>query len=475
MATNPAVSMPDAGAVRDALAACPFVVVSDCIAETDTGAYANVRLPAAGWGEKDGTVTNSDRTISRQRALFACPEEVKPDWWIVAQVARRMGWRAAFSYDRPADIYREHARLSAYHNQGTRLFDIGRHAAIGNEAYETMAPWRWGGRPFADGRFPTPDGKARLVTVAQAKATAPLPAWPLTLNTGRYRDQWHSMTRTGLSPKLSRHRQEPLVEIHPDDAAALGVADGDLARVSTAQGSSIYRALLHPGQRPGEIFAPIHWTDRTSTGGRTGLLPRPLADPHSGQPGFKATPVRVEKIATAWCGFLIARDAPAAMDIAYATRVRVPQGWLVELAGDGDPVALAARILPRGDRIEASDAARGRIRVAVLEAGRLVAALHIVRDGSLPARDWLIDQLCASEHASPMALLAGRPSRPQADRGAIVCACFDVGLNTLVRAIADQALTSVEAVGAALSAGTNCGSCRPAIQKLIGARELAHG
>jgi len=475
MATNPAVSMPDANAVRAALADCPFVVVSDCIADTDTGAFAHVRLPAAGWGEKDGTVTNSDRTISRQRALFPCPEEVKPDWWIVAQVGQRMGWRTAFNYARPADIYREHARLSTYQNEGRRLFDIGGHAAIGNHDYDAMQPWRWGGRPFADGRFPTPDGKARLVPVTQAPFQEPLARWPMTLNTGRYRDHWHSMTRTGLSPKLARHRQEPLVELHPDDATALGIADGDLVRVSTAQGGSVYRALLHAGQRRGEVFVPIHWTDRTSSGGRTGLLPRQLVDPHSGQPGFKSTPVRVERLAPAWRGFLIARDAPPAIDIAYATRVRVPQGWLVELAGDGDPALVAGQILPRGDRIEASDSARGRMRVAILESGRLVAALHIARDGTLPSRDWLVDQLRTTDDASPVALLAGRPAVPQADRGAIVCVCFDVGLNTLVRAIADQSLASVEAVGAALSAGSNCGSCRPAIQKLIGAKEAVHG
>ena len=476
MATNPAVSMPDANAVREALAACPFVVVSDCIADTDTTAFAHVRLPAAGWGEKDGTVTNSDRTISRQRALFACPQEVKPDWWIIGEVGRRMGWRTAFNYARPADIYREHARLSTYQNAGARLFDIGHHAAIGNEAYDAMMPWRWGGKPFADGRFSTSDGKARLVPVSQMNTAPALPAWPMTLNTGRYRDQWHTMTRTGLSPKLARHRQEPLIEIHPDDAAALGMADDDLARVFTAQGESVYRVLLHEGQRRGEVFTPIHWTDRTSSGGRTGLLPRPLVDPHSGQPGFKSTPVRVEKLAVAWRGFLITRDAPAQIDAAYATRIRVPQGWLIELAGDGDPLTFANTILPKGDRIEASDAARGNIRAAVLREGQLIASLHITREGQLPARDWLIEQLLTAEEASPMALLAGRPAKPQLDRGAIVCVCFDVGMNTLIRAITDQGLASVDAVGAALSAGTNCGSCRPTIQKLIAAKEeAAHG
>src|SRR3546814_4295233 len=123
MATNPTVSLPDANRVREALAACPFVVVSDCIADTDTSRYAHVKFPAAAWGEKDGTVTNSERLISRQRAFLPLPGEARPDWWIVTKVARRMGWQDAFSYDRPADIYREHARLSTYgkDRKSTRL------------------------------------------------------------------------------------------------------------------------------------------------------------------------------------------------------------------------------------------------------------------------------------------------------------------------------------------------------------------
>jgi assimilatory nitrate reductase catalytic subunit len=475
MATNPAVSLPDAGLVREALAACPFVVVSDCIADTDTGRFAHVKLPAAGWGEKDGTVTNSDRLISRQRALFPLAGEARPDWWIITQVAQTMGWTEAFAYDCPADIYREHARLSTYRNEGKRLFDIGHHAVISNPAYDALEPFRWGGTPFADGRYSTPDGKARLVPVTQMELEAPLAKFPLTLNTGRYRDQWHTMTRTGLSPKLSQHRREPLVEIHPEDAAELGIAADDLVQVASPQGDSVFRAVLSEGQRRGEVFTPIHWTDRQSTGGRTGVLLRPLVDPISGQPGFKRNPVRLEKLMPEWRGFLIARAVPDAIPAAYATKVRVASGWLVEVAGDGDPAVLSRAVLPKGERIEIVDGARGGLRCAVLENGRVSAALFVTRDGRLPRRDWLIAQLEAADLASSVELLAGRPATPQADRGPIVCVCFDVGMNTIVEAIGSQGLISVEAVGKALSAGTNCGSCRPAIQRLIGeTREVVH-
>lgn len=465
MATNPAVSMPDANRVREALAACPFVVVSDVIEQTDTGAFAHVRLPAAAWGEKDGTVTNSDRTISRQRAFFPLPGEAMPDWWIVKEVARRMGWKNAFAYDRPADIWREHCRLSTYDNDGSRLFALPG-APGGNAAYDDMIPFRWGGEQiFSDRRFPTDDGRARLVPVAQKPLPEPLAKWPLTLNTGRYRDQWHSMTRTGLAPKLARHRQEPLVEVHPDDAVRLGLTDGGLARVETPQGDSIYRVTLSSGQRPGELFVPIHWTDRTSSGGRTGLLSRPLVDPVSGQPGFKRTPASIAAVATKWRGFLLLEhELNAPPKCLWATRVAVPSGTLWELAGNGDLKVIEA-LLPRGERIEAQDPARGTHRVAVVAGGRLAAALFVTESGELPPRDWLIAQLAAPEIAPT--LLAGRAPGAQADRGAIVCVCFDIGLKTIATAIRDQGLADVAAIGAAIGAGTNCGSCRPALARIL--------
>jgi len=473
MATNPAVSLPDAGRVRDALAACPFVVVSDVVADTDTSRHAHVRLPAAAWAEKDGTVTNSERRVSRQRAFLPLPGEAKPDWWIIKEVGRRMGWRTAFGYEHPAEIWREHARLTAYRNDGARLLDLRDKVAIGNVAYDAMAPFQWGGRPFADGRFPTPNGKARLLPVVQRDAEAVLNQWPLTLNTGRYRDQWHTMTRTGLSPKLARHREEPLVEIHPDDALALGIGNGALARVATPQGESIFRAHHEPGQRRGEIFTPIHWTDRQSTGGRTGLLPRPLVDPHSGQPGFKMTPARVEPVAVDWRGFLIVHGEGEAPDCLWSTRVAVAGGALFELAGIGDPAVLDA-VLPRGQRIEASDPARGTRRVAILEAGRLAAVLFVTRTGELPGRDWLIGQLGQPQG---LQVLAGREPGAQVDEGPMICACFGVGMRTIVAAIRDRHLVDVAAIGAALGAGTNCGSCRPAIGQLIAAetKESIHG
>ena len=228
MATNPAVSLPDADRVNRALASCPFVVVSDCTRDTDTTAYADVLLPATGWGEKDGTVTNSERRISRQRGFLPHPGEAKPDWWIISQVAARMGWADAFAYQSPADIFAEHAALSAFENDGSRAFDIG---ALADADYDTLPPTQWPAkaspangtaRLFAEGGFPTSDTRARFVAVqAEGPATSTSAEYPFILNTGRIRDQWHTMTRTGLVPRLSSHIAEPFVAINPTDAAAL--------------------------------------------------------------------------------------------------------------------------------------------------------------------------------------------------------------------------------------------------------------
>jgi assimilatory nitrate reductase catalytic subunit len=466
MATNPAVSMPDAAKVRDALAACPFVVVSDCIAQTDTSAFAHVKLPALGWGEKDGTVTNSERRVLRQRGFLAAPGEGRPDWWALAEVGKRMGFVHAFDYRNAASIFREFAAQTGFENDGSRVLDISQKAGITDTDYDAMEPFMWGGAsPFAARPFATPDGKARLVRVAwQPRADADN-RYPLRLNTGRYRDQWHTMTRTGLSPKLSQHRREPLVEVHPDMVARFGLDDGGLAIVSTEKGESVFRVASTDNQRRLELFVPMHWTDQTSGGGRTGLLPAQDRDPVSGQPGFKNTAATIRTWRPRWTGFLVSKDPPAMPSCRYWSWVRCAQGWLLEMAGDEDPQAVLD-LLPEGERAEVSDAKRGGTRAAVIRDSQLQAALFLTRDGSLPPRDWLVEQL-GGEDASIVELLAGRPATPQADRGPIVCVCFDVGMKTILDAIRTSALASVEQVGAALNAGTNCGSCRPAIARMI--------
>jgi len=460
MATNPAVSMPDAGFVREALARCPTVVVSEAIADTDTTRLAHIVLPAHAWGEKDGTVTNSERRISRQRNLLPPPGEARADWWIMGQVAQRMGWGEAFAFDGPAAIWREYAGMTALAVRHGRKLDLTAHAGLSDAEYEAMAPFLWGGdKPLASG-YSTPDGRARLIAVAPAAARAVDPAFPLRLNTGRYRDQWHTMTRTGYAPTLAQHRREAVLDIHPEDAAQLGLAEGALARVETASGGSIFRVGLSDGQRRGDIFVPMHWTDIMASGARANLLPDQGTDPVSGQPGFKNTPARVVPVAPAWRGFLLRRDVVSPQDLVWWSRSRVKGGWLYELAGD-TAVEVDA-LLPVGERLEVADIARGMRRIALRAPdGALEAALFITRTGTLPPRDWIAGQL-AGEGGDPLEWLAGRPSTPVPDCGPMVCVCLGVGEKTIAQAIHAGA-DSVAAIGA----GTNCGSCRPALAKLL--------
>src|SRR5262245_13462806 len=224
MATNPAVSLPRANYVREALKQLDLFVVSENVLANDTvTAGAHVLLPAAAWGEKDGTVTNFERRISRQRQFLPLPGQAKPDWWIVTQVARRMGFASAFAYESAADIFREHAALSAFENGGQRDFDLGALAAISDRAFDQLGPVQWplrsGEMPHNDrrffmrGGFYTPDRKARFIAVEPPPPkVATSRQFPFRLNTGRVRDQWHTMTRSGQSARLATHRPEPFVE-----------------------------------------------------------------------------------------------------------------------------------------------------------------------------------------------------------------------------------------------------------------------
>ncbi|MEW5687926.1 MAG: molybdopterin-dependent oxidoreductase [Pseudomonadota bacterium] len=488
MATNPVVSLPDAGRIRAALAECPFVVVSDVMAKTDTAAFADVRLPALAWGEKDGTVTNSERRISRQRRLFPPPGEARADWRIVADVATAMGFGDGFGWRMPAQVFREWARLTTYENQA-RLLDLGPLAGITPEAYEDLEPVQWpvtreGGTPrlFTDGRFQTPDGRARMVPVAaRGPAEATNGVFPMSLNTGRVRDHWHTMTRTGLAPELCRHAPEPYVEIHPADAEPLGIVEGALTRVQTHHGEAVVAARLSDRQRPGAIFMPMHWTEAFAPSGRVNPLVAPKVDPRSGQPEFKHTPARVRAYRETWRGFFLSREEHAPPTGADLVWRRIPQDacQLHEFAGRGDARerALVLKALARrgGDVLRFEDPATGAVRAAWLDGDRLDRVIFFTTAGRLPPRDWLAELFAvqALSAADRAALLIGRAPGRQVDTGPTVCACRNVRASRIETAIAGGC-ASVDAVGEATGAGTSCGSCRPEIARMIAAREVRH-
>ncbi len=487
MATNPAVTLPDSDRVRAALAKCPLVVVSDCMADTDSTRFAHVRLPAAAWGEKSGTVTNSERRISRQRAFLPLPGEARPDWWIVCEVAKRMGFRQGFDFNGPAAIFREHAALSGFENGGERDFDISGLAELDDSEYERLQPIQWPvpepgkGTPrlFRQGRFFTASGKARLVPVEpRLPRNVPDEDYPLVLNTGRLRDQWHTMTRTGKAPRLTEHSPEPVATLHPEDARELGVADGLLVTLSSRWGEVIVRARTREEQRRGSVFVPMHWSDRFASSARIDAVVNPDHDPVSGQPEFKHTPVRVVVYEPAWQGFLLSRRRLELSDASYWVVAKGEGYHHYEIAGEQRPAdwpAWARRLLCSADGadwVEYLDRARHRYRGVRIVDGRLESCIFIAPDQDLPARSWLTslfarEKLSAAERKG---LLTGKPPAGETDIGHIVCACFSVGFNTLNEAIRDHGLRSVESIGERLKAGTGCGSCIPEIKTLLASR-----
>ncbi len=489
MGTNPAVSMPDAGSVRAALKACDFVAVSD-IVRTDTTRHAHVFLPAATWGEKAGTVTNSERRISRQRAFLSLPEEAPPDWRIVCDVASRMGFADAFDYAEPAAIFREHAALSAFENDGDRLFDLGALVTISTDDYEDFAPRHWPQREkvadpqrlLADGRFPTPDGRARFVAVRQEGVAQPVSAaFPLALNTGRLRDQWHTMTRTGHVLRLMANAPEPVVELHPRDALTHGLRDGDLARLATPYGSARAKVCIDAGRNPGQAFLAMHWSGQFAANAAAGTLASSVTDPHSGQPELKHVPLRIAREETAWEGVLVSRRDLRPTGFLHWSRQRVEGGWTYELCGAEPPdqgILLARKFLeayPADRLLDYRDRKGFNYRAAAIDQhGALAEALLVAPGGQLLPRDWLVSLLATRAPltlAERRALLSGRSPRPVASVGRIVCSCFNVGASQIAGAAA-RGCSSLEDIGMALNAGTNCGSCRPEIRSIIDAARV---
>jgi assimilatory nitrate reductase catalytic subunit len=486
MATNPVVSMPDADRVRAALKACDLVVVSDVMADTDTVALADVVLPALAWGEKDGTVTNSERRISRQRAFLPPPGVARSDWWAVCEVARRLGHGAAFDYETAVEIFREHAALSGFENNGTRDFDISALTDISPAAYDALAPVQWPltsdkpegrARLFEDGRFFHADGKARFISAApKPLANETDPTWPLSLNTGRVRDHWHTMTRTGKSARLSSHIIEAQLEIHPADAAACAVGHGGLADVTSRWGQVTVRVHVTTDQRPGSVFVPMHWNEQFASLGRIGAVVNPDTDPLSGQPEFKHTPVQVTPRLFNWHAFVLSRRPLQIKGAGYVVCAPGQGFYRYELAGDVEPASWSAWSHTlfgdkneAADRIEYSDTATGHYRCASLRDNVLEACLFVSSDHLQTPRAWLAS-LFAEEtvsHTARASLMAGQPGKGVLDNGPVVCACFGVGLNSIAAAIASQGLTTVDEIGTALRAGTNCGSCKPELSRLL--------
>jgi len=492
MATNPAVSMPNSDAIVAAIKNVEFSVTSEVMSKTDTSILTDVQLPATAWGEKTGTVSNSERRISMQRAFLPPPKKARPDWQIICEVGKRMGWEKAFSYNGPAEIFREYATLSGKAAAKGIDFDISGLATISDSAYADLEPVQWpvaksgnrGGRFFGEGKFFHPDNKARMIPV-EAMQIAKNKDRVFRLNTGRIRDQWHTMTRTAKSPRLSQHKSEPFVEIHPDDAKKTGVAKGDLIEIKsltspmqkTSKSRVIARVAISKHIQCGMIFAPMHWSLSNSASGRINTMVEDNCDPFSGQPALKGSNVSLIPFKAVWHGFAVS-TSPIKTNLSYSATARTNNGWSCEMASRTDIASLAdiadiadwealARSvlnLQDGNASMIYDAAKAVARIAIYNGAKLSGLFFSAPNPLSIERSYAVSLI--GSNVSPLAALAGLPKTDQPNPGRTICACFNVGINTIDKAVRGGA-NNIVSLGKKTAAGTNCGSCKPELQAII--------
>jgi assimilatory nitrate reductase catalytic subunit len=501
--TNPAQSLPDQATVRRALERAEFVVLQEAYAHTATAAYADLLLPASSWGEKQGTVTNSERRISRVRAAVPAPGQARDDWAIGVAVARRLeprlrpGLPTLFPYTAPEQVWNEH-------RDSTR----GRDLDITGLSYAALEqrPRQWphaeganvgSARLYTDARFATADGRARFVAPAWRGVAEPRDArHPVALTTGRQRDHWHGLSRTGTLGRLFAHGGEPAVEMHPQELARRRLQPGELVRISSRRGKLLLPVQADAGVAPAQAFIAMHWGSEFVAGQGVNALTSPATCPQSMQPELKHAAVRIERAdlpwqiaAAAWLPAeqaLVLREQLRALfgHFDYAACVpfgREPDALLglrfrAALAAPADE-ALLHRIeavlgLAEGPLLRYADARSGQRRVMALAPGGELRAFLLA--GDIAADDWVQSLLQQRRPAAEFgrALLAASRRPPQAlgVRSRQVCACHDVSEAAIVAALPaasgdDDA--RLKALQRQLRCGTECGSCLPAVRALL--------
>ena len=493
MATNPAVSLPRAGAMRDALRQPRAVrrLRERARPTTRSRPARTCCLPAAAWGEKDGTVTNSERRITRQRAFLPPPGEAQ-----ARLVDRRRGGaahglrRRRSRIGRPPTSFASMRRCPASRTKGTRDFDIG-----GLAAHLRRRLSRRSSRPNGRCARETRAGSAASSpTAASSRPTARRAssrpsrrpcarrrrdAFPFRLNTGRVRDQWHTMTRSGMSPRLALHCPEPFVEVHPDDARARGLVDGGFARVTTRHGEAVLKVVVSDGQQPGSLFVPIHWSDVTASIGarrRSGRArDRSAFGPARGQGDAgrdRAGRLRVARLCADARRRSRCRPAPGGR----ASRSRAgsaicwrPMTPRRDLAADRPRLCWASGV-ELVEFAEYIDVPRGLYRVAAFVAGpaRRLPVHRAGRGGAaMGRRQGDVRGRRRSRPPQRRMVLSGESADGLPDAGPVICSCFGVGLNVIRGALRSGAAANVEEIGKALRAGTNCGSCLPELKRIV--------
>ncbi|WP_431111682.1 molybdopterin-dependent oxidoreductase [Variovorax paradoxus] len=515
--TNPAQSMPDQATVRRALERAEFVVVQEAFSTTSTCAFADLLLPATTWGEKEGTVTNSERRISRVRPAVAAPGEARHDWSIAVDFARRLEQRLGrtdtlFPYESAERVWNEH-------RESTR----GRDLDITGLSYamlDTAGPQQWPlkegettgrARLYEDGVFPTPDGRARFVdTVYKPVAEAREARYPFSLNTGRLRDQWHGMSRTGTVGRLFGHVAEPVVQMNAQDMARRLLKDGDLVHLTSKRGSILLPARASAEIGLSQAFVAMHWGEEYLSGcSSTGTplaginaLTTPAYCPTSKQPELKHTPVKILKaelpwslLAMAWLppdGAFAAQQALKRLMALFPFATCVPfsgntpgeerSGILFRAAAHDTPDdSLIDRIegllgLGASDALRYADRRRGQRRVArlVRRADGNAGLEAFLLGGDTSAEAWigtlLREEIPAQTYGRLLLSPGARAPVAVQSRGQTVCTCFnvtDLAIQTELGRCSGTPEERLASLQGALKCGTNCGSCLPELKRMV--------
>lgn len=494
--TNPAQSMPDQNAVREALQACPFVVLQEAFRTTETAAFADLLLPAASWGEKEGSVTNSERRISHVRRAIVAPGEARPDWSITVDFAQRLekhlrpGLPSLFAFDTPAQLFDEYKQL-------TRGRDLDL-SGISHALIDRLGPQQWPfpagadkgtARLYTDGIFPTTNGRARFIADPYCAAKEQRDnQYPLTLLTGRLRDQWHGMSRTGTAAQLFGHVSEAVLSLHPDDLLRHGLKAGELVSLKSRRGAVIVAVGGDDSVRPGQAFLPMHWGDRFLKGGVNGIT-QPAFDPLSKQPELKHTGVRLDPVDLPWTFFaLIEGDVqrhfetlrPLCEAFSYASLSltgRERPALLIRAANATAPDAQVLRDIDRclgldeGPVLAYDDPRRAIGKRVRIDGGRITA---IRLAGETLAQHWLqdlwlqgrVDQQLRRWLLAPLSAPPGNTDTAAAGSKTL-CNCKNVSQGAVCAGI--RRGLDLQGLKQELGCGTQCGSCVPEIKRLLAA------
>ncbi|WP_392886801.1 molybdopterin-dependent oxidoreductase [Pseudomonas migulae] len=494
--TNPAQSMPDQTAVRAALQACPFVVLQEAFRTTETAGFADLLLPAASWGEKDGTVTNSERRISHVRRAIVAPGEARSDWAITVDFAQRLekhlrpGQASLFAFDKPAQIFDEYKQL-------TRGRDLDL-SGISHDLIDRLGPQQWPfpvgaeegtARLYVDGVFPTANGRARFIADPFRAAREQRDGqFPLTLITGRLRDQWHGMSRTGTAAQLFGHVSEAVLSLHPDELQRHGLQPGELVSLKSRRGAVIVAVGSDDSVRPGQAFLPMHWGDRFLKGGVNGIT-QPAFDPLSKQPELKHTGVRLDPVDLQWKFFALIEgdvqqhfetlrplcEAFSYVSLSLAGRER--PALLIRAASAFAPDPQLLREIDQclglnEGPVMAYDDPRRSIGKRVRIEGDRITAIRLA--GETLAQYWLqdlwlegrVDEQLRRWLLAPLSAPPGNTSAPTAGSKTL-CNCKNVSQGAVCAGI--RRGLDLQGLKQELGCGTQCGSCVPEIKRLLAA------